>query len=115
LPVTLYGIKTCDTVRKARAFLDGRGIVHRFHDFRVDGLDRPTVEAWVTALGWEAVLNRQSTTFKELPEAERSGLDRDRAIALILAHPTLVKRPVLDRDGNLSVGFKPDVYSGYFG
>jgi arsenate reductase len=115
MTTTLYGIKTCDTVRKARAWLDSQGIAHRFHDFRAEGLDRSTLEAWVAALGWEAVLNRQSTTFKEMPEAERAGIDGDAAIRLMLAHPTLVKRPVLDRDGRYSVGFKPDIYAGYFG
>ncbi|QCK86976.1 arsenate reductase [Phreatobacter aquaticus] len=114
MTTTIYGIKTCDTVRKARTWLDSHHIAHRFHDFRAEGLDRPTLEAWVAALGWETVLNRQSTTFKELPEAERAGIDRDAAIRLMLAHPTLVKRPVLDRDGRYSVGFKPDVYAGLF-
>lgn len=115
MTVTLYGITTCDTVRKARAWLDGRGIAHRFHDFRAEGLDADRVGAWMDALGWETVLNRQSTGFRELPKAEQVGLDRAAALRLILANPTMVKRPVLERPGGVMVGFKPECYAAAFG
>lgn len=112
--VTLYGITTCDTVRKARAWLDATGVPYRFHDFRKDGLDAAKLQGWLDALGWEAVLNRAGTSFRALPETQRTGLDRDRAAALILANPTLVKRPVLEMDGRVTVGFKPDSYAALF-
>jgi len=111
MTVTLYGITTCDTVRKARAWLDGQGIAYRFHDFRVDGLDARRVGGWFDALGWEALLNRAGTSFRNLPEAERADLDRGKAERLILANPTLVKRPVLEAAGTVMVGFKPDLYA----
>jgi arsenate reductase len=114
MAVTLYGITTCDTVRKARAWLDSRGVAYRFHDFRAEGLERARVESWMDALGWEAVLNRQSTSFKALPPADQAGLDRGRAIGLILANPTMVKRPVLERAGAVMVGFKPERYAEAF-
>ncbi len=110
MAVTIYGIKTCDTVRKARAWLDAAGVAHRFIDFRVEGLDPKLLAHWREALGWQALLNRASTSFKTLPESEKAGLDADRATALMLANPTLIKRPVLDVDGALSVGFKPERY-----
>jgi Spx/MgsR family transcriptional regulator len=112
--ITLYGIKTCDTVKKARVWLDGRGIAYRFHDFRAEGLDKARVEGWMDALGWETVLNRQSTSFKELPPADQAGLDRATAIRLILANPTLVKRPVLESGALVMAGFKPDRYAAAF-
>lgn len=110
----LYGITTCDTVRKARAWLDSQGIAFRFHDFRKDGLDAQRLAGWLDALGWETVLNRAGTSFRALPETERAGLDRDRASKLILANPTLVKRPVLETDGKVMVGFKPELYAEAF-
>lgn len=114
MSITLYGIKTCDTVKKARVWLDGHGIAYRFHDFRAEGLERARVEAWVDALGWETVLNRQSTSFKALPPADQAGLDRAKTIRLILDNPTLVKRPVLERPGSVMVGFKPERYAEAF-
>lgn len=114
MTTTLSGITTCDTVRKARIWLDGRGIAYRFHDFRAEGLEAARLEAWLDALGWEAVLNRQSTSFRALPEADRAGLDRAKAARLILANPTLVRRPVLERAGGVTVGFRPDIYAGLF-
>jgi arsenate reductase len=115
MTVTLYGIPNCDTVKKARTWLDVRGIAYRFHDFRAEGLERSQVESWMDALGWETVLNRLSTTFKELPPTDQSGLDRNKAIRLILANPTMVKRPVLERPGSVMVGFKPERYAEVFG
>lgn len=114
MTVTIYGITTCDTVRKARAWLDQRGTAYRFHDFRKDGLDAARLAGWLDTLGWEAVLNRAGTSFRALPEADKAGLDRDGAARLILANPTLVKRPVLEAEGKVLVGFKPDVYAGVF-
>lgn len=112
--VTLYGITTCDTVRKARTWLDGQGIAYRFHDFRAEGLEETRLAGWLDALGWETVLNRAGTSFRKLPEAERAGLDRAKAERLILANPTLVKRPVLETDGKVMVGFKPEIYAAVF-
>ena len=113
--VTVYGLATCDTTRAARKWLDAAGVAHVFHDVREDGLTKSLVESWVTQLGWEKVLNKASTTWRELPQADKDGADAKRAVALLLAHPTLVKRPVLDRGGKLSLGFKPAVYAELFG
>ena len=109
--VTIYGITTCDTVRKARAWLDGKGVAYRFHDFRKDGLDAKTLGQWLDALGWEAVLNKAGTSFRALPEADKAGLDRAKATALILANPTLVKRPILETGAEVLVGIKPEIYA----
>lgn len=114
MAVTLYGITTCDTVRKARGWLDKQGIAYRFHDFRAEGVERARVESWMDSLGWEAVLNRQSTSFRALPPADQTGVDRARAVSLILANPTMVKRPVLERPGSVMVGFKPERYAEAF-
>ncbi len=110
MTVIIYGIKTCDTVRKARTWLEGREVVHRFVDYRAEGLDPKKLAAWEKAVGWEKLLNKTSTTFKELSDAEKQALDRKNAVALMQAHPTLIKRPVLDVDGAISVGFKPEIY-----
>lgn len=108
--MTIYGIPNCDTCRKARRWLEQNAIEHRFHDLRADGLDETTVRRWVAALGWEAMLNRRSTTWRQLPAADRNRLDAARAVALMLAHPTLVKRPVAETDGDIRVGFDADAY-----
>ena len=108
MPVTIHGIKNCDTMKKARAWLDAQGIAHAFHDYKTAGIDRATLEGWVRVLGWEAPLNRAGTTFRKLPDAEKEGLTEDRAIALMLAQPSMIKRPVLAADGRLLVGFKPE-------
>jgi Spx/MgsR family transcriptional regulator len=113
--IMIYGLATCDTTRTARKWLDARKVKHAFHDVREDGLTKPLVESWVKQLGWEKVLNKASTTWRELPEKEKEGVDQKKAVALLLAHPTLVKRPVLDRDGALSLGFKPAAYGELFG
>jgi arsenate reductase len=109
--VTIYGIRNCDTMKKARAWLDTHAIAHRFHDYRADGLDPARLAGWVAALGWEALINRSGTTFRNLPEAERDGLTEARAVALMLAQPGMIRRPVLDVDGSLLVGFKPEAYA----
>ena len=109
--LTLYGLKTCDTCRKARAWLDQRGLLYRFHDFRADGFDAATLERLEAAPGWEALLNRRSTTWRGLAESERAGANRDKALALMLAHPALIKRPVLEcEDGRILLGFSPEAY-----
>lgn len=109
----MYGIKNCDTVKKARVWLQGRGIEYNFHDYRVDGLDAPTLARWRDALGWEKLLNKSSTTFRDLPTGDKEGLDADKATGLMLAHPTMIKRPVLDVDGRFMVGFKPELYEKF--
>ena len=111
MAATLYGIKNCDTMKKAWTFLDTAGVAYDFHDYKKVGLDRATLEGWVGQLGWEVLLNRAGTTFKKLPEADRQGLDEAKAVALMLAQPSMIKRPVLDKDGRLYVGFKPDTYA----
>ncbi|PWS35832.1 ArsC family reductase [Falsiroseomonas bella] len=115
MAVTIHGIRNCDTMKKARAWLEAHGVAHRFHDYKVDGLDRATLEAWARELGWEALLNRAGTTFRKLPDAEKAGLDEAKALRLMLAQPSLVKRPVLEADGRLSVGFSPEGYARLFG
>jgi Spx/MgsR family transcriptional regulator len=113
--VTIYGIKACDTMKKARAWLDGRGIAYAFHDYKAAGVDRGKLEAWSDRLGWEVLLNRAGTTFRALPEAQKTDLDRDKAIGLMLAQPSMIKRPVLEADGRLLVGFRPEAYGAAFG
>ncbi|KQY13294.1 ArsC family reductase [Rhizobium sp. Root482] len=107
---TIYGIRNCDTMKKARAWLEGQGIAHDFHDYKQSGVSREMLSRWCAALGWETVLNRAGTTFRALPEAEKAGLDEDGAVSLMLAQPSMIKRPILDRDGELIAGFKPDIY-----
>jgi arsenate reductase len=106
----IYGIKNCDTMKKARAWLDAKGIDYGFHDYKVQGVDRGRLESWVNKLGWEALLNRTGTTFRKLPEVEREGLTEKRAISLMLAQPSMIKRPVLEAGSLLLVGFKPAIY-----
>ena len=109
--ITLYGIKNCDTVKKARKWLDEHGVDYRFHDFRADGLDMKRLEAWIKAVGWEALLNRRGTTWRKLSEGEREGIDARRAAALMLEHPTLIKRPVIEHGKQVLVGFDPKAYA----
>ena len=114
MTVTIYGIRNCDTMKKARAWLDGRGVAYRFHDYKAEGIDAASLRRWVGALGWEKVLNRAGTTFRALPEGDRQDLDADRAVALMLAQPSMIKRPILDRDGALTAGFRPEIYETLF-
>ena len=111
MSATLYGIKNCDTMKKARAWLDAKGVPYAFHDYKAEGIDRPQLEAWIRAVGWETLLNRAGTTFRKLPEADKADLDERKALALMLDQPSMIKRPVLDLDGRLLVGFKPDYYA----
>ena len=113
--VTIHGIRNCDTMKKARAWLDAHGIAYRFHDYRVDGLDPALLAGWVQALGWEALLNRSGTTFRKLPDADKADLSPEKAMALMLAAPAMIRRPVLDVDGALTVGFKPEIYAAAVG
>lgn len=103
---TLYGIKNCDTVKKARKWLDANGSDYTFHDFRVDGLSAEQVQSWADSLGWETLVNKRSTTWKQLDESTKAALNNDSVIEIILESPTLIKRPLLDIDGDISVGFK---------
>lgn len=113
--ITLFGIPNCDTVKKARDWLGQHGVEFTFHDYKKSGIDRATLTIWVDRLGWEVVLNRAGTTFRKLPEAERSDLDSDKAISLMLGQPSMIKRPVVDHPGGLLVGFKPDEWATIFG
>ena len=113
--VTIYGIKNCDTMKKARAWLDQRGVAYAFHDYKAAGIDRATLEGWVRQAGWEVLLNRAGTTFRKLPDAAREGLTEARAIGLMLDQPSMIKRPVLDIGGKLLIGFKPEQYEAAFG
>src|SRR5579872_1143068 len=108
---TLYGIKNCDTMKKARSWLDAHKIAYSFHDYKAAGIDKARVESWVAALGWETVLNRAGTTFKKLPDADKENLTAKKAIALMLAQPSMIKRPVLEHKGKLLAGFKPEHYA----
>ena len=113
-PVTIHGIKACDTMKKARDWLDGHGVAYSFHDYKTQGIEREVLESWAGEVGWETLLNRAGTTFRKLPDSDKSGLDEARAIGLMLAQPSMIKRPVLDIGGSLIVGFKPDVYAAAF-
>ncbi|HLW91181.1 MAG TPA: ArsC family reductase [Roseiarcus sp.] len=114
-PIVIYGIKNCDTMKKARVWLDGRRVPYAFHDYREKGVDRPRLKDWVKRVGWERLLNRSSATFRELPEAAREGITEAKAIDLMLAQPTMIKRPVLDLGDRLLVGFKPETYEAEVG
>lgn len=108
---TMFGIPNCDTVKKARAWLDARGVAYVFHDYKKAGVDPDLLRGWVERLGWEAVLNRAGTTFRKLPEAARADLDAERAVALMLAQPSMIKRPMLVHGDVLEAGFRPDRYA----
>ncbi len=109
--ITLYGIKNCDTMKKARAWLDGHDVAYRFHDYKVDGIERDRLQHWIDALGWEIVLNRAGTTFRKLSDADKRDINDRKAIALMLAQPSMIKRPILEIGKELLVGFKPDLYA----
>lgn len=111
MAMTIYGIKNCDTMKKARAWLDEHGVVYAFHDYKAQGIDRDRLAGWVKQVGWEPLLNRAGTTFRKLSDADKEGLDADKAIALMLAQPSMIKRPVLEEGGRLLVGFKPETYA----
>ena len=106
----LYGIPNCDTVKKARSWLDAQGVAYDFHDYKKAGIDEARLRGWVDELGWETILNRAGTTFRKLPGEAKTGLDADKAIALMLAQPSMIKRPILDLGDRRIAGFKPEVY-----
>jgi arsenate reductase (glutaredoxin) len=110
LTTTLYGIKNCDTMKKARAWLDGHGVPYEFHDYKVAGIEADRLQRWMKKAGWETVLNRGGTTFRKLPDARKTGLDERKALALMLEQPSMIKRPVLELGEKLLVGFKPETY-----
>ncbi len=102
----VYGIKNCDTMKKARAWLDGHGVAYEFHDYKSAGIDKATLTGWAKEVGWETLLNRAGTTFRKLPDADKEGLSETKAIKLMLDQPSMIKRPVVERRGKLLVGFK---------
>ncbi len=111
MKITIYGIKNCDTMKKARAWLDKRGVDYAFHDYKTAGIERAQLEEWSKRVGWEVLLNRAGTTFRKLPDKDKNGIDAKKAIALMLAQPSMIKRPVLDLGrGKLLVGFSPETY-----
>ena len=114
MTVTIYGIKNCDTMKKAFTWLGDHNVAYRFHDYRVDGIDAKSVNAWIKELGWEKVLNKASTTFKELPDAEKADLDAAKAVQLMIQNPTMIKRPVLVTEKTTTAGFKPALYADIF-
>jgi arsenate reductase len=111
MKTTLYGIRNCDTMKKARAWLDSHGVPHEFHDYKVAGIDRATLEGWARTVGWETLLNRAGSTFRKLSDEDKAHVDERRAIALMLAQPSMIKRPVLERGATLLVGFSPQRYA----
>ena len=110
MPITIYGIKNCDTMKKARAWLEKHGVDYSFHDYKTAGIDKDHLARWSKAVGWETLLNRAGTTFRKLPDAEKANLTEKKAMALMLAQPSMIKRPVLEVRGKLLVGFKPESY-----
>lgn len=115
MSIVIHGIKNCDTMKKARAWLDRHGLAYDFHDYKAAGVDRAQLEGWVAEVGWEPLLNRAGTTFKKLPEVDRNDIDAAKAIALMLASPSMIKRPVLVANGRVIVGFKPEIYEREIG
>ena len=110
MSLVIYGIKNCDTMKKARAWLDQKGAAYQFHDYKVAGVERARLEGWVGTVGWETLLNRAGTTFRKLPDKDKEGLTEAKAVALMVANPSMIKRPVLEVGGKLLVGFKPESY-----
>ena len=111
---TLYGIKNCDTMKRARVWLDAHKVAYAFHDYKTSGIDKATLERWARNVGWETLLNRAGTTFRKLPDPDKVALTEKKAVALMLAQPSMIKRPVLDNGGELTVGFKPEAYERAF-
>jgi arsenate reductase (glutaredoxin) len=108
--IVIYGIKNCDTMKKARAWLEAHGVAYEFHDYKVAGIEKARLEGWVSQLGWETLLNRAGTTFRKLADADKEGLTAKKAIALMLAQPSMIKRPVLEKAGKITAGFRPEQY-----
>ena len=114
MAVTIYGIKACDTMKKARDWLQDHGVAYAFHDYKALGVQRDRLAGWAGQVGWERLLNRSGTTFRKLPEAQKSDLDEAAAIDLMLAQPSMIRRPVLEAGGRLLVGFRPQDYEASF-
>jgi arsenate reductase len=112
--ITMYGIKNCDTIKKARAWLENRSVDYSFHDYKSAGIDEPRLRRWAGEVGWERLLNRAGTTFRKLPDAQKEGIDEGRAIALMIEQPSMIRRPVVEAGGHLLVGFDPDRYASTF-
>ena len=112
--VTIHGIKNCDTMKKARVWLDAHAIAYAFHDYKTDGAEKDALVRWSKSVGWEVLLNRAGTTFRALPDADKQGLNESKAIALMLKQPSMIKRPVLEMGDKVIVGFKPEIYAGAF-
>src|SRR5580698_2198396 len=115
MTVTIYGIKACDTMQKAFKWLDGHGVAYEFHDYRKLGVTKAELAQWCDAAGWQTVLNRAGTTFRKLDDADKTALTQDKAIALMVAQPSMIKRPALEAGGKLEIGFKPERYAALFG
>jgi arsenate reductase (glutaredoxin) len=114
MTTTIYGIKNCDTMKKARTWLDGHGVAYDFHDYKISGIDKAHLVRWSKAVGWETLLNRAGTTFRKLDDAAKQGLTESKAIALMFEQPSMIKRPVLEAGGKIIVGFKPEIYAQQF-
>jgi arsenate reductase len=113
--ITIYGIKNCDTMKKARTWLDKRGASYAFHDYKLSGIEKDRLDQWSKKAGWETLLNRAGTTFRKLPEKDKADLTEKRAIALMIKQPSMIKRPVLEIGSKLLVGFKPEQYEETLG
>jgi arsenate reductase len=114
MTITVYGIKACSTIKKARDWLDSHGVTYVFHDYKVSGADADKLKTWCDEFGWETVLNRAGTTFRKVPESERQDLDTAKAIKLMLAQPSMIKRPIVDLGPRRLIGFKPEAYAAAF-
>jgi arsenate reductase (glutaredoxin) len=114
MSIILYGIPNCDTVKKARLWLDGKGVDYKFYDYKKQGVDEAALRDWVSEAGWQALLNRAGTTFRKLPEAERADLDAGKAVTIMLANPSAIKRPVVTGAGAILIGFKSDDWAAHF-
>lgn len=110
----IYGIPNCDTVKKARTWLDARDVAYTFHDFKKEGAATDKVGTWADRVGWEVLLNRRGTTFRKLDDADKQEIDRDKAVALMVAHPSMIKRPVIEHDGEVTVGFTETIWENTF-
>lgn len=115
MTITIYGIKNCDTMKKARAWLDKAGIDYAFHDYKSAGIDKGRLERWSKTVGWETLLNRAGTTFRKLPDSDKEGLTAAKAIKLMVEQPSMIKRPVIETGNALIVGFRPENYQAAFG
>jgi arsenate reductase (glutaredoxin) len=114
MATTVYGIKNCDTIKKARAWLEKNGVEYTFHDVRSDGLDETTLRSWVKSVGWETLLNTRGTTWRKLPEQDKAGMNEGKAVKLVLSQPSIIKRPVLKKGKQVQIGFKEDEYKKLF-